>query len=69
MTLKSYHFDLGNSSDGPIGFCARVFADSKEQALEQLLKGLDTYSDPGGDYTLYDDMDISDQKPPAPGVE
>ena len=31
-----YHFDLGDSSPGPIGYCARVWADSREQAVERL---------------------------------
>jgi hypothetical protein len=34
--LKSYHFSLGNSSDGPIGYCARIKATSKESAVEIL---------------------------------
>jgi hypothetical protein len=37
---KSYHFDLGNSSDGPIGFCAVVKADSPEGAVELLKERL-----------------------------
>ena len=37
---KSYHFDLGNSSDGPIGFCARVTASSPEEALAALKDAL-----------------------------
>ena len=37
---KSYHFDLGNSTDGPIGFCARVTADSPEEALAALKDAL-----------------------------
>ena len=31
--LKSYHFDVGDSTDGPIGFCARVRAASKNEAV------------------------------------
>ena len=37
---KSYHFDLGNSSTGPIGFCACVTADSPKQALAALKDAL-----------------------------
>lgn len=33
---KSYHFSLGNSSTGPIGFCARVTASSKADALTKV---------------------------------
>jgi hypothetical protein len=38
--LYSYHFSCGNSTDGPIGFCARVKAKSKEEALEILRRVL-----------------------------
>jgi hypothetical protein len=34
--MKRYHFSCGNSSDGPIGFCASVRANSPEEALEKL---------------------------------
>ncbi|HEY1292851.1 MAG TPA: hypothetical protein VGJ60_07230 [Chloroflexota bacterium] len=30
------HFSLGNSSRGPIGFCARVDAGNKSEAVEKL---------------------------------
>jgi hypothetical protein len=33
---RSYHFSLGNSTKGPIGFCAQVKAYSKEEAVEIL---------------------------------
>lgn len=35
--LKSFHFDAGDSTKGPIGLCARVLATSKEEAV-QILK-------------------------------
>ena len=38
--MFSYHFDLGNSTDGPIGFCARVTAKSKKEALGLLRERL-----------------------------
>jgi hypothetical protein len=34
--LREYHFSLGDSSDGPIGFCASVEATSKGQAVARL---------------------------------
>lgn len=34
--LKSYHFSLGNSTHGPIGFCARIEATSKRRAVKRL---------------------------------
>lgn len=36
LKLKSYHFDCGNSTDGPTGFCARIRATSPEEALAKL---------------------------------
>lgn len=36
MPLRSYHFDIGNSNSGPLGFCARVTAHSKAEALKLL---------------------------------
>ena len=35
--MTRYHFGVGDSTDGPIGFCAEVFAQSDEEAL-QILK-------------------------------
>lgn len=39
-SLYDYHFDLGNSTYGPIGFCARVVAKSKRAALAKLIDRL-----------------------------
>ena len=36
MKVKSYHFCLGNSTEGPVGCCARVNATSEEEAVELL---------------------------------
>jgi hypothetical protein len=38
--LHSYHFGLGNSTDGPVGCCARVLATSKVKAVELLKAAL-----------------------------
>lgn len=38
--LKSYHFSLGNSSVGPIGYCARLSAHSKKEAVELLKRAI-----------------------------
>lgn len=38
---NSYHFDLGNSTEGPIGYCARVVAESPEEACEILRDRID----------------------------
>lgn len=40
LPLKSFHFDCGNSNTGPVGFCARVKARTKEEALEKLKAAL-----------------------------
>jgi len=34
--MKSFLFSVGNSSQGPVGYCARIWAESKEDALEIL---------------------------------
>lgn len=39
-TYKQFHFSLGNSSKGPIGFCALLKADSKKDAVALLKKVL-----------------------------
>lgn len=38
--MPSYHFSLGNSSTGPVGFCARIVAESPEAALQELKQHL-----------------------------
>lgn len=38
--LTSFHFDLGNSTVGPIGMCARITSTSRERALEILKQRL-----------------------------
>jgi hypothetical protein len=38
--LKSYHFSFGNSTDGPVGFCARVRAKSRAEAARLLRKAM-----------------------------
>lgn len=37
---KPFHFDCGNSTDGSVGFCAVVRADSAEGAVELLKERL-----------------------------
>lgn len=36
MARRSYHFSLGNSNTGPVGFCARIWAHSKPEAVTSL---------------------------------
>ncbi len=51
---KRYHFSLGNSTDGPVGFCAAVVAESEETALARL-KTLLPDAHPADDFAR-DDM-------------
>ncbi|MGO9271587.1 MAG: hypothetical protein ACLQOO_15215 [Terriglobia bacterium] len=39
--MNSYHFSVGNSTEGPVGFCARVSAKSKAEALVKLRRALE----------------------------
>ena len=41
--MTSYHFDFGNSTNGPIGMCARVKAKNKKDALKILQERLDKF--------------------------
>lgn len=65
--MPSFHFDIGNSHPGPIGYCARIIATTKEEAVERLKAALDKLTE-GGDYSLFDDCTASDT-PPEPGLE
>lgn len=38
--MPSFLFDCGDSNEGPIGFCARVIADTREEALDKLRRAL-----------------------------
>jgi hypothetical protein len=38
--LRSYHFDCGNSNTGTVGFCARVWAHTREEAASMLAEAL-----------------------------
>jgi hypothetical protein len=35
-TLREYQFSLGNSTDGPVGYCARIAATTAEEAVARL---------------------------------
>jgi hypothetical protein len=41
--MKNYHFSLGDSSVGPVGFCATVQAQSEAEAVKLLRKALEPY--------------------------
>lgn len=40
--MKSFHFDLGNSTKGPVGYCAVIKAETEKEALEILKAVLPT---------------------------
>jgi len=42
--MNSYHFSLGNSTDGAIGFCARINARNLDHALRELQHRLDKHT-------------------------
>lgn len=65
--LKSFHFNVGNSSDGPIGFCARVKAKTKEEATELLCNALEELCDGVMVFSDQDEFTYIDD--PPPGVE
>lgn len=44
MTMQRFHFDVGNSHKGPIGFCASIVAVNRDDAtalLNQHLAAMD----------------------------
>ena len=38
--MFSFHFDVGDSSNGPIGLCARVVAATRQAALQKVRNAL-----------------------------
>jgi hypothetical protein len=40
--LKSFHFDCGNSNEGPVGFCGRIKAKNRREALRIMRRVLPT---------------------------
>jgi hypothetical protein len=38
--MHTYHFDIGNSTLGPIGMCAQIRARSKKDALARLRRAI-----------------------------
>lgn len=54
-SLRSFHFSLGDSSEGAIGMCARVRARSRREAVSLLKRALSTGE--SGEYSLLADDD------------
>lgn len=38
--MKTFHFSAGDSTDGPVGFCAEIEAETEAEALEKLKAAL-----------------------------
>ena len=36
MKKRNFHFDVGNTAAGPLGFCAEVLATTPQEALKKL---------------------------------
>jgi hypothetical protein len=66
--MRSYHFSIGNSSEGPIGFCARVLADSEAEAVQVLKDALESV-DIQCEHAVYDDCVDSKDDRPVDGLE
>lgn len=64
--MPSYHFDLGDSSDGPVGYCARVTAASPAQAVSRLREAI---AGMGDCVRPFDDCTDDDSLRPGPGIE
>lgn len=41
---KSFHFSLGNSTSGPVGFCVRVTAKNSKEALAKVKKAIEWFN-------------------------
>jgi len=52
--MTRYHFSLGNSTEGPIGFCAVVDGASRTEATAKLKRALRNISGPSGDLGVSD---------------
>lgn len=59
--MKSFHFNMGNSSTGEIGFCARVKAETKKKAVQLLKDALEQLSD---GHKVWDDKSDDPQELP-----
>ena len=50
--MKSYHFSLGNSASGPVGFCAQVTANTRSEAAAKLRRAVQQSTGPAGEVTI-----------------
>lgn len=49
----SFHFDMGNSAEGPIGLCARINAKTAEEAVERLREAFEEIAGDLGEIELH----------------
>jgi len=49
--MNRYHFSLGNSTDGPVGYCASVQAQTPEDAVKLLQGAIENF---GGESIIVD---------------
>jgi len=50
--VRSYHFSCGDSAQGPLGLCARVAANSKQDALRKLRRALSDSTGAAGEINV-----------------
>ena len=50
--MNSYHFSLGNSASGPIGFCAQVAADTRGEAATKLRRAVQQSTGAAGEAAI-----------------
>lgn len=71
--MKSYHFNVGDSNPDArepgkqVGYCARILANTPEEAVEKLNIYLAKFYSTG--CKVYDDVEDPDEDRPGEGVE
>jgi len=50
--MKSYHFSFGNSTSGPVGFCAQVAADTRGEAAAKLRRAVQQSTGASGEVAI-----------------
>lgn len=64
--MQAFHFDIGNSNTGPIGFCARVLAEDEAGAVRVLKAALEAIE---SEHAVFDDLHDDPATAPVPGLE
>jgi hypothetical protein len=50
--MNSFHFSLGNSTSGPIGFCAQVAANTRGEAAAKLRRAVQQSTGAAGEVLI-----------------